>query len=254
MKVSVVIPAYNEQKYIGACLDSLMRQQDPPDEIIVVNNNSKDKTASIIQKYPVRIVHEKEQGMIQARNRGFNEAQFDIIARTDADTIVPPDWIKKIRKAFNNPKLIALSGPSTFYEIPSQLSDKTVLQLHRPYFILMREVLGYDCLYGPNMAIRKKIWEKAKHLVCLDDKTVHEDIDLTIHLSAFGKIKFDKSLIVDSSFRRFKKIEPYLEYPRRMASSILKHEQFTMKAQSSRLVKKIVPKSLIKEALALQKL
>src|ERR1035437_9820650 len=89
MKVSVVIPAYNEEKYIGACLDSLMDQKEKPDEIIVVNNNSTDNTAKIVKKYPVRLINEEQQGMIPARNRGFNEAKFEIIARTDADTILP---------------------------------------------------------------------------------------------------------------------------------------------------------------------
>src|SRR5258706_15392459 len=109
MKVSVVVPAYNEEKYIRACIESILNQEEKADEIIVINNNSTDKTVDILKQYPIKIVNETEQGMIQARNRGFNEAQYEIIARTDADTIVPPDWIAKIKKNFENEKLVALS-------------------------------------------------------------------------------------------------------------------------------------------------
>ncbi len=246
MKVSVVIPAYNEEKYIKACIDSIINQQEPADEIIVVNNNSTDSTVDIAGQYPVRIVNEEEQGMIQARNRGFNEAQYDIIARTDADTIVPPDWIAKIKKTFENEQLIALSGPSYFYETPAHLSSKTVYNLHKPYFRIMREVLRHDCLYGPNMALRKSGWNQIKNQVCLNNNDIHEDIDLAIHIAPFGDIKFDKTLIVNSSFRRFKRFQPYLEYPHRLISSIRNHKQFTMRARGSKLIKRIVARTFMK--------
>jgi len=55
MKVSVVVPAYNEEAYIGNCLESLTNQKVKPDEIIVVNNNSTDATVKIAKRFPVRI-------------------------------------------------------------------------------------------------------------------------------------------------------------------------------------------------------
>lgn len=240
MKISVVVPAYNEQAYIVACLDGLMKQSVTPDEIIVVNNNSTDATVDIVKKYPVRIVHETEQGMIQARNRGFNEAKYDIIARTDSDTIVPVDWIKKIKKTFEDEEIVALSGPSVFYEMPTDLSKKAALQTLKSYFHLMKPALGHDCLYGPNMAIRKTTWDKAKNTVCLNDKEVHEDIDLAIHLAPFGKIKVDYTLIVNSSFRRFKRFVSYFEYPYRVVKSVSKHKQIVMEKKGKEFVKKIV--------------
>jgi glycosyltransferase involved in cell wall biosynthesis len=249
MKVSVVVPAYNEEKYIGKCLEGLMKQAVKPDEIIIVNNNSTDKTATIVKKYPVRLLTEKKQGITPARNRGFDEAKFDVIARTDADTVVPTDWVKRIKQTFKDPKTVAFTGPSSYYETPAHWSTPTLLSINKSYFRLMRELLGYDCLYGPNMAIRKSAWDKIKHTVCLNDKDVHEDIDLGIHIAPLGNIKFDSSIIVHSSFRRFRRFEPYLEYPYRVASSIRRHEQFTVKAQSTRIVKKIVAKALIKDVL-----
>ena len=63
MKVSVVIPVYNEEKKISNCLNSLMKQDEKPDEIIVVDNNCIDKTISIVKKYAtVKIIQEKKTG------------------------------------------------------------------------------------------------------------------------------------------------------------------------------------------------
>lgn len=243
MKISVVVPAYNEQAYLTGCLDGIMQQKVKPDEVIIVNNNSTDATVAIAKKYPVRIVNESKQGMIQARNRGFNEAKYDIIARTDADTIVPTDWIEKIKKTFEDNKIVALSGPSSFYEMPKNLSKQAALQTQKSYFRLIKPALGHNCLYGPNMVIRKSAWEKVKKMVCLNDREVHEDIDLSIHIAPFGEIKIDYTLIVNSSFRRFKRISSYFEYPYRAVKSVSKHKQIVMEKKGKELVKKIVKRA-----------
>jgi len=244
MKVSVIIPAYNEELYIKKCLDGLANQIEKPDEIIVVNNNSTDNTVLIAEKYPVRIVNETAQGMIQARNRGFNEAQYEIIARTDSDTIVPPDWIKKIKENFLDPDVVAVSGLANVYDMTSHLSKQAAMQSLKSYMRLMKSALGHDCLIGPNMAIRKTVWEQAKGTVCLDNHEVHEDIDLTIHFAPFGKIKVDPTLVVSSSFRRFKKLQSYIEYPLRAVKSVQKHKQYTVKARGTAFIKKIAAKAL----------
>lgn len=225
MKLSVIIPAYNEERRLESCLQSIIAQVEKPDEIIVVDNNSHDKTAEVAKRMGARVVKETVQGMIPARNRGFDEAKGDIIARTDADTHVPSDWLKRIKKAFrDDPKLIGLSGPAAFYDIPqfSDISDWPT----KVFFETLHKAFRHDFLFGPNMAIRKKAWEKVKDDVCLDDKEVHEDIDLSLHLIAYGRIKFDPELVVSSSARRWRKISPYFEYPYRGIKTYRKHKRF----------------------------
>jgi glycosyltransferase involved in cell wall biosynthesis len=149
MKISVVIPAYNEEKYIGKCLQSVLDQEEKPDEIIVVDNNCTDKTVEIAQKFGARIVKERKQGMIFARNAGFNAAQYEIIARTDADATLPKDWVSKIKKAFKDPELGALSGPTYYCNWP-----KSAKISHYPSLVLfdaLSLLLKNGCLYGPNM-------------------------------------------------------------------------------------------------------
>lgn len=225
MRVSVVIPVYNEEKYIEKCLQSLTNQEEKPDEIIVVDNNSTDKTAEIAKKYGARVVSEKIQGMIPARNKGFNEAQYEIIARTDADTYVPKNWVKRIKEDFReDKKLVGLSGPTHFYDFPTHKLLQYSQWQTKAVYTFIKWQIKHDPLHGPNMAIRKSAWEKVKDEICLDDKYVHEDIDLAIHLVKLGNLKIDSKLIVNTSFRRWKKLYSYYEYPYRLFKTVSKHK------------------------------
>ncbi len=250
LRVSVVIPVYNEGKYIGACLESLMRQTVPADEIIVVDNNSTDDTVKIAKQYPVKIIKETKQGRGHARNRGFNKAQYDIIARTDGDSILPSNWIKRIKKKFTDEKIVAISGPAEFYDLPEFIQNThwqtktTWIKVINTYNKVVRQLLKHDSLYGPNCALRKSAWNQIKNTTCLDDNQVHEDLDLAIHLAPLGTIKFYPNLKVSTSVRRWKKPEAYVEYLFRGLKSIRKHKQIGTRKQSKLLMQKLVSKTL----------
>ncbi|MBA3723803.1 MAG: glycosyltransferase family 2 protein [Candidatus Levybacteria bacterium] len=251
LKISIVIPVYNEEKYIGACLESLLKQSEPADEIIVINNNSTDNSVKIIKTFPVRLLHEKKQGMTFARNRGFNDAKYEIIARTDADTILPLNWVKRIKKAFIDEKVIAVTGPGEFYDLPefihnSRWQTKAAwVKVIIGYNKIVKQIIKHDCLYGPNYAIRKYAWKEIKNTVCMDDKQVHEDLDLAIHIAPLGIIKFYRNLVVKTSVRRWKKPEAYVEYLYRGLKSIQKHQQLSTGERSKLLVKKFVSKAFL---------
>ena len=226
MKVSVVIPAYNEEKRIADCLDYVVNQEEKADEIILVDNNCTDKTVEIAKKYGVRAITETTQGMIPARNKGFNSARYDIIARTDADTHVPKNWIRIIKENFEKDNdLVGLSGTASFYDFP--ISDRLQRSQwqNKVIFALIKSQIKHATLYGPNMAIKKSAWEKIKNEVCLDDKSVHEDTDLAIHLGKYGEIKIDPRLVVYTSFRRFRKLYTYFDYPRKLVITCKRHAQ-----------------------------
>lgn len=221
MKISVVIPAYNEAQHIGKCLQSLMVQTVKPDEIIVVDNNSTDDTAKIAKSFFARVVPETEQGMIPARNRGFNEAKYDIIARTDSDSLLPKDWIKRIKNNFEKNDIDAVTGPLYYYDF----FIKTTI-LARFYFFIVSKIVGIPVLFGPNMSITKKLWNDVKNNICLDDKQVHEDVDLGIHISKYGgKILLDNSLVIATSGRRIINNPGsfFFEYAKRLFNTIKIH-------------------------------
>ncbi len=222
MRISVVIPVYNEEKYLGRCLESLSNQTEKPNEIIIVNNNSTDKTTDVAKKFPVKIVDEKNQGISWARNRGFNEAKYEVIARCDADSIVPKNWIKIIKKDFLDYKIDGLTGPIKFYDLPLRSKLISEVYLKNLYWLQGKK----NILIGPNMAISKKIWLKINNDVCTDDTKIHEDVDLAIHINKqAGKIMVDNNLTVLISARRIihKPQSFFLEYPFRLLRTYLNH-------------------------------
>lgn len=201
MKISVVIPVYNEEKLIKNCLDSLMKQDVKPDEIIVVDNNCTDDSMKITTMYKgITIIKEKIQGMIPARNAGFNKVENEIIAKCDADTILPPNWIKNIKNNFLlNSSVVGISMPIKLSDVP--FVDRSIA-LFYIYMLIPRLILGIYPFMGPSYAVKKNIWDKVKKKICLDDKLVHEDIDLCIHVKKYGEIFHDMKTVVSSSARR----------------------------------------------------
>ena len=203
MRISVVIPAYNEEKYIGACLESLMKQTKKPFEILVVDNNSTDNTAKIARSFDgVDVINAKVQGITPTRNAGFNAAKGDIIARTDADTLVPEDWIEQIEHHMQDEDIIAISGRAflgtgAFYLFITKVQEFI-------FFKISELILKHTALYGPNLALRRTSWIKVRDSLCTNDRQFHEDLDLAIHLSKLGIIRYIPTLKVQTSSRRIR--------------------------------------------------
>ena len=222
MKKSVIITAYNEEKYIADCLKSLQNQTVKPDEILVIDNNSTDTTHTIAETFEgVTVLTETKQGITHARNRGLNTAQGDIIIRTDADTTVPPDWVEHVIRLFNEHNVDAVTGDIVYPE--KVLHTRFISASYR---FMCRIIYGFDVLLGPNMAIKKSTWEKIRDTVCLNDKEVHEDVDISIHLDkSKGTIYYDKTLLVVTSSRRMihNPYSLFVEYLIRMLKTYKKH-------------------------------
>lgn len=206
--LSVIILAYNEEKYIGRCLDSLKNQTTPPDEVIVVGNNSTDRTEEIARSYPfVTFINEKEQGMIPARDTGFNTAKGDLLARIDADTRLPHHWVETVHKVLDRyaGHIFGASGPYYFYNFHNRLVRQVTSDVFSKFgfFRVSKLMLGHETLFGSNMVISRLAWQKVKNEVCHDSREVHEDVDLAIHIGKYGEIIYDERLVVGISRRAF---------------------------------------------------
>lgn len=111
--VSVIIPAYNAEEYIGRALDSVLTQSAPADEIIVVDDGSTDKTAEIVKAFGqrVRYIYQDNAGVSVARNRGIEEASGNWIAFLDADDEWLPNKLKQqVDVLRRNPHLVWVGG------------------------------------------------------------------------------------------------------------------------------------------------
>src|SRR3989339_1848455 len=121
MKVSVVIPAYNEEKTLPFLLKSLRSQNFPKEEyeVIVVDNNSTDKTAKIAEKLGAKVLPEERQGIPYARDKGVRVAKGEIIVGTNADCVFPSDYLQKIYNKFQrNKELFGLCGSIKMNDAP----------------------------------------------------------------------------------------------------------------------------------------
>jgi glycosyltransferase involved in cell wall biosynthesis len=96
--VTVVVPVYNEEKYLKKCLESLSSQQYTNIEIIVIDDGSTDRSVAIIKKFNVQILHQKHKGPGAARNKGIKEAKGEIIVLADADMWYDQDYVTNLIK------------------------------------------------------------------------------------------------------------------------------------------------------------
>ncbi|MFZ3009727.1 MAG: glycosyltransferase family 2 protein [Candidatus Microsaccharimonas sp.] len=199
--ISVVIPAYNEAIDIASCLEAFSNQTVAPKEIIVVDNNCTDDTVKIATEFPlVRIVKEKNKGITYARTAGFNAANYDIIARTDADTIVSPNWIETIEKHFNEDETLqGITGAVSARELsPGKTQWFKSLSAFTRW--VAKKAIKYDRPYplmvGHNMAVRRSAWQQVAGKVHLGDNDINEDVDASLFIQSVGKVAFFKDMIV----------------------------------------------------------
>jgi cellulose synthase/poly-beta-1,6-N-acetylglucosamine synthase-like glycosyltransferase len=202
-RISVVIAAYNEEKYLPNCLKAIRAQNFPKEnyEIIVVDNNSKDKTAEIARSFGAKVIVEKKQGNTFAVSKGLKNAKGEIVAATDADTNVYPDWFSVILNAFSDEKVVAVTGTAytdsgrKFFDFLSRKSFE--------YFMKFNFLMGKRALSGFNYAVRKEALEKVGGI---DERFImSSDVDLGLRISRLGKVLFLNRMKVTTSLRRWKK-------------------------------------------------
>ena len=202
--ISLIIPAYNEEDYLPACLDAVMANlAGKAKEIIVVDNNSTDRTREIVEGYPaVTYVFEPEKGITRARQSGYRAATGDILAYVDADTRPPAGWIEQIWDAFGNqPDLACLSGPYSFYDL-SGIRNKVTTG----WFIAAKPIYkltGY-LMVGGNFAISRLVLDKMGGF----DSSIEfygEDVDIGKRAKMHGKVLFSPHFVMPTSARRMKK-------------------------------------------------
>lgn len=204
-KISVVIPAYNEEEFLAKTLESLKNQDFREFEIIVVDNNSTDKTAEIAKIFGAKVIFEPKRGVGPARQRGFLAAKGEIVATTDADTILPKNWLSKIFEEFEkDSKLVAFGGLCHLYSGP--ILVRVLSKIFLVYFggILwkIRTLITGNCyLIGSNLAVRKSAFLKIGGFN--ENLKSQEDGDLAERIKKIGKVKFDPKFLVLTSGRRF---------------------------------------------------
>jgi glycosyltransferase involved in cell wall biosynthesis len=202
LTLTIVIPVFNEEDHIDACLQAITAQTIQPDEVIVVDNNSTDNTVNLAKIYPfVTILKESRQGVSFAKSKGFRAASGEIIGRIDADTILPPRWVQTAKALMNHEATAAITGPVNYYDMP--LPEKNYHLDHWMRSSIYNWSPKSPFLFGSNMAIRKSTWTQISGDLC-QDNYMHEDLDLAIHLYRENhKIIYSSQLLAGASGRRY---------------------------------------------------
>ncbi len=216
--ISIVIPAYNEEKLISKCLDTLVNQKtDKKFEVILADNNSTDKTVEIAEKFSsklnLKIVHEKKQGRGAARYAGFKKASGDIILSADADAFFPPTWVEDLSNALIQSNAVAVTGSLKINDcgwFKNNLFNNLIVPLS---VVGYRLVIRHYWLNGFNFGVYKDAYEKSGGFN--PQLNSEEDVDLGFKVSKVGKIKYVPSISIISSGRRFQNnfIKGILAYP-----------------------------------------
>ena len=204
LKISLVIPAYNEEKYIGPCLEHvLLNSRGRFSEIIVVDSGSTDRTCEVANRYPgVHVVRDQKKGPNHARQLGLEASSGDLVAFLDADTWLSPNWIPAAEKFFAaHPGAVSISGPYRYYDGTPYLR----FLLWVSWWVsapVIYTLVGYMVLGGNFIAKRSALTAMGGF-----DTSIHfygDDTDTARRLRAHGKVVFQMNFTNFSSCRRFK--------------------------------------------------
>lgn len=189
---------------LGRCLRSLAAQSRPADEIVVVDNGSIDNSIEVARSYGARVIAESRPGITAAASAGYDAATADIIARCDADSVLPTDWLATIESAFHDhPDAVAVTGRGEFYDLGRVQKKLADVLYMRAYFLLAGAALASTPLFGSNFAIRAGTWHAIAETVPRDKPFLHDDFDLSFRLDPGRTVRYHRHLVVGISGRPF---------------------------------------------------
>jgi cellulose synthase/poly-beta-1,6-N-acetylglucosamine synthase-like glycosyltransferase len=209
-KVSIVIPAYNEEKYIRKSLAALteLQQTSPiPVEIIVCDNGSTDNTVAAIQEFPNVILQYENviRGANAARQGAFKAATGNFIAAMDADCAPEKNWIPNALHYFNNPRVVSVAGvyiyESNFWFAPIINYTYQGL-LSFVHYIAHNMFKKGGIMLGGNAFYRRDALEKIGGFAT-DIPFWGDDAHTADQLAKLGKIVYALDVAVVTSSRRF---------------------------------------------------
>lgn len=219
--VTVLIATYNRASVLAGALEAVLAQRTPPElrwELLVVDNNSHDGTRAVVERYareaavPMRYLFEARQGKSYALNTGLGVALGTIVAFTDDDVLVPPDWIATALRVFDRWGADVAGGrilpkwetpPPPWLANNAQLRMRLALMAVETAQTLEYPVRGPGRIWGANMVFRRSVFDQIGlfdvELGPSGTRPVNfEDVDLVERAVRSGrKAVYDPELVVD---------------------------------------------------------
>ena len=176
-RVSVVVCAYNAERTMDQCLTSLALLNYPDYEVIVVNDGSRDRTLEIAENFEYcRIISQANRGLSAARNVGAEAATGEIVAYTDSDCVVDPDWLIYLVAKMEASNLAACGGPNFPPPEDNLVATAVAVAPGGPTQVLISDEVA-EHIAGCNMAFRRDV------LLCLGGfdpiyRAAGDDVDI----------------------------------------------------------------------------
>jgi len=197
VRISVVIPAHNEEAYLAGALEAILAQSLPPCEVIVVDNASTDRTREVAEGFGVRVVHCARKGVAHARQAGLLAARGEWVAMTDADSRPLSHWLASLARRAEG--ALALYGPLRFYGVSPW--EAAFSEWGYRAFLRLMALLGKPNLAGANMMVLK---EAALRVGGFPEVEAREDVLLGYKLARLGPVRYVPEALVLTSARRLK--------------------------------------------------
>ena len=163
--ISVVVPTYNEEHYIGDLLESIKNQTYRNYEIIAIDSYSKDKTRSILKKYGATVIEVPKSNIAAARNAGIKRAKGDIIAFIDADYVLSKHVFEGVVNMFSyDPlkKIAAIEPSPRVNNKDIKLRDRMKFRILNSFVLLHKKIsfitmvpAAYGCVFCRASYVRK---------------------------------------------------------------------------------------------------
>jgi len=197
VRFSVVIPAYDEAKYISRALSALRQQSFADFEVIVKDGLSQDETVSVAKKFTKKVFSKHDSSAADARNQGADYAQGEILVFMDADTLLLPDTLARFSSLLDNQKIVGASCRKV--PLSSSVLDRVLYEFVN-FSTWFGSVIRVGGAHGNLMLIRRTAFEAVGGFN--PDIIVAEEQELVRKSLGFGKYAFLFNIWVYENPRR----------------------------------------------------
>jgi glycosyltransferase involved in cell wall biosynthesis len=199
LTISVIIPTFQEEEYIGKLLTRLKKVSTPV-EILVVDGGSQDETVKIAKRFTQKVYVADKRGIAHGKNIGAEHANGDILIFLDTDVVFPINFLEKTLRVFEDATVVGAT--CNIMPVDAGLGSVAFFYFYNRFLRILTRIRPHA--RGEFFAVKKKVFRYVngfnETLPCLED---HE---LAIRLGKLGKFAFISNLTVYESLRRFKRL------------------------------------------------